>query len=118
MLQKARSTYVVSLASRHLGQLLRAAQALVKLLALLLCARILPVRAVLVRKDARLLDVVPLSVRIPADQLLGQPFAAVHVAHDLFGIGPPEHGAMLHAGAGEALDAAEVQAVGVQARED
>lgn len=108
---------MVSLASRHLCQLFRAAQAFIKLLALLLRTCILPVRAVLMCKCAKLLNILPFTIRTLSNQLLSQPFTTIKASHDLFSIRAPEYCSMLHTGTSDTLHAAEVEALGMQARE-
>lgn len=67
-------TYVMSLAARRLGQLLRRAQLLIKLLTLLLRTRILPIRTERMAKRT-----LPLSFG-PALQLLQQRLAPIQAS--------------------------------------
>jgi hypothetical protein len=99
---------VVGLATSDFRKRLRILKLHIKLIALLLRASILPVRAVRVRKSALLL------VR----QLLQQSLLRVKIRQKALGFFRPEDSSVLHASARKALDLAEVYALFLRALQD
>lgn len=96
----------------HFCQRLGASQCFIEEIALLLRARILPVRAMRMSKSASPL---PFAARL---ELLDQALLGVEPGKKAFGILRPEDSSVLHAGSREAPDSAEVHALLVEARQD
>lgn len=99
---------MVGLATSHFSQSLRVLQLHVELITLLLCASILPVRAVRVRKRALLVVL----------QLLKKSLVRIQVCEQALGFLRPEDGTMLHASTGKTLDLAKVYALVLQTLEN
>jgi hypothetical protein len=105
---RTRYTNVVSLAASDLCKSLGVLQLDIELVALLLRARILPVRAVRVCKCTLLL------IR----QLLEKSLVCIKAREKALGFLRPEDGSMLHTSTGKTLDLAEVHALVLEALED
>ena len=102
-------TYVVGLAAGGLGQLVRIVELRIKCLALLLCARILPIRAEGMAEGA-----FPLALGT-ALQLLHQCLSCIQSAQQGLRTLAPKHSPMLHPGARNALHFGKIGALVLQA---